>query len=102
AALAVEIGQAEAAARLLGAVDAFLERTGARLLPFDVPGYQKAEAGTRTRLAPDAFAAAHLQGRGLTPDEWVAEADGIVTAIDKKRQAKQPGREAIHGGLTAR
>ncbi len=100
AALAVEVGLPEAAARLLGAADAQLQRTGSGLPPFRRPAYERAGAGARAALGEAGFAAAHAAGRGLGLEDWLAEADRIVAAVEERpRPAVQPARPA---GLTGR
>ena len=100
AALAVEVGLPEAAARLLGAGDAQLQRTGAGMSPFRRPAYEQAGAGARAALGEAGFAAAHAAGRGLGLEDWLAEADRIVAAAEERpRPAAQPARP---GGLTGR
>lgn len=100
AALAVEVGLPEAAARLLGAADAQLQRTGAGLPPFRRPAYERAGAEARAALGETGFAAAHATGRGLGLEDWLAEADRIVAAVEERsRPAVQPARPS---GLTGR
>ena len=102
AALAVEVGLPQAAARLLGATDAQLQRTGAGLPPFRRPAYEQAEMGARTAIGEAGFAAAHAAGRGLGPEDWLAEADRIVAAVEAAaRPVRPPGTGALEG-LTAR
>ncbi len=102
AALAVEVGLPEAAARLLGATDAQLQRTGAGLPPFRRPAYERAEAGARAALGEAGFAAAHAAGRGLGPEDWLAEADRIVAAVEAAAQPVRPPGTGAQAGLTAR
>jgi non-specific serine/threonine protein kinase len=102
AAIAAEIGQAQSAARLLGAVDELLDRTGARLLPFDVPAYERAEAAARTLLGAEAFVAAARGGHDLARTDWLAEADAVVIAVDGEARGPGRGREKGGPGLTAR
>jgi DNA-binding CsgD family transcriptional regulator len=80
AAVAATCGRSETAARLLGAVDELLDRTGARLLPFDRPAYDEAMAGARAVLDEPRFAAAHRAGHELAPVDVLAEAEAVVAA----------------------
>ena len=102
AALAVEVGLPEAAARLLGAADAQLQRTGAGLPPFRRPAYERAGAVARAALGEAGFAAALAAGSGFGLEDWLAEADRIVAAVEAAaRPVRLPGTGAP-AGLTAR
>jgi DNA-binding CsgD family transcriptional regulator len=102
AALAVEVGLPEAAARLLGAADAQLQRTGAGLPPFRRPAYERAGAGARAALGEAAFAAAHAAGRDLGLEDWFAEADRIVAAVEAAERPARPPGTGAQADLTAR
>ncbi|MFL5882103.1 MAG: LuxR C-terminal-related transcriptional regulator, partial [Actinomycetota bacterium] len=102
AALAVEVRLPEAAARLLGAADAQLERTGAGLPPFRRPAYERAGAGARAALGEAGFAAAHAAGRDLGVEDWFAEADRIVAAVEAAERPARPPDNGAQMDLTAR
>jgi non-specific serine/threonine protein kinase len=75
AGVALARGQPERAARLLGVATAVLEAAGIpRLYPFDQPSYNRTRTAARAALGEAAFAAAEAAGRGLTPEEALAEA----------------------------
>jgi non-specific serine/threonine protein kinase len=74
--LAVAMGEAERGARLLGAVEALCEVTGASVLPSDRRGYDRAVANARRALGDRAFAAAWAEGRTLPLEQAAAQARG--------------------------
>jgi predicted ATPase/DNA-binding XRE family transcriptional regulator len=79
--LALAAGRPAAAARLLGAADAFDRRLG--YAPFrDLPAL-KAEtlAAAKQRLDPAAFAQAWEEGSALPPDDALAEALALAAAL---------------------
>ncbi len=102
AALAVEVELPEAAALLLGATDAQLQRFGAGLPPFRRPAYERAEAGARAALGEAGFAAAHAAGRGLGLEDWLSEADRIVAAVEAAPPSVRPPGTGAQEGLTTR
>jgi predicted ATPase len=80
AGLAGAEGQPERAARLLGAAEALLEATGARLIAADRAEYDHNVAVVRAQLDEAAFAAARAEGRAMATDDWeqaVAYALGV-------------------------
>ena len=94
AAVAARCDRNEVAAQLLGTVDALLQRTGARLLPFDVPIYETAHAAARASLGETAFAAAKQAGHGLSMAALFAAADAIVAVAEDV--ARAPRRRGGH------
>jgi non-specific serine/threonine protein kinase len=82
AAAAARCGLPETAARLLGAVDAWLLRTDGHLFPFERAAYERAERDARADLGNEPFAAAYEAGRTLTAEEWLAEAGLVVAAAE--------------------
>jgi non-specific serine/threonine protein kinase len=68
------------ASSFLGAADEMLAVTGAELMPFDKPGYERAETRCREALGSGDFEEHRLAGRLLTPDTWLVEASEIVEA----------------------
>src|SRR5262249_38202820 len=104
AALAAGGGQAERAARLLGAAEALLRADGLPTEPAadDRPLWKSAIAGARARLGADAFAAAWAAGRAVTPDRAVAEARVAIGAEAAPASPTGQGPSTVHGGLTAR
>ena len=89
AAVAVENGDAEVAARLLGAVDEMLLSTGGHLYPLHRPMYELADTAARAALGPERFTALHDAGRRLTLEELLAEADAIVTMAEEAAQEQR-------------
>jgi predicted ATPase/DNA-binding CsgD family transcriptional regulator len=90
------------AARLVGAVDIQLQQTGARLLPFDMPGYETAISDAQATLGSDSFAAAHLEGSRQSADEWLNDADAVVLAARELTHAEQPRATLSTDPLTNR
>jgi predicted ATPase/class 3 adenylate cyclase len=82
AVVAIEGQQPDVAARLLGAVDGLLDSTGASLLPFDIPLYERAETSTRAMLSESAFSANLAAGRDLAPDDWLAAVNDLTTGVE--------------------
>jgi DNA-binding CsgD family transcriptional regulator len=91
---------ADVCAKLLGAADGVLERTGARLLPGDVPGYDRAKAGSAAALSAEALDSARGTGKSLSGDRLLALAEEVIRAAEVA--GKRPVTSAETGGLTAR
>jgi predicted ATPase/DNA-binding XRE family transcriptional regulator len=62
----------ERAARLYGAADVLVERSGATLFHLYQPLSEHCRTATMQRIGADAFEALHQQGRALAPDELLA------------------------------
>jgi len=102
AAVSVENGDAETAARLLGAVDEMLLRSGGRVYGLIRPTYEQADTAARTTLRGERFTASHDAGKRLTLADLLAEADAIVaTAEEIAREPRRRGA-GILSALTAR
>jgi predicted ATPase/DNA-binding CsgD family transcriptional regulator len=102
AATAGACGYPEAAVRLLGAADESLDRIGATLMPFDLPGHELASTSAQTALGEPYYSVARSAGRHLEIDELLIEADAIVAAAERV-PAKPPRRGAGNTGeLTTR
>jgi non-specific serine/threonine protein kinase len=82
AALAAQCERSEAAAHLLGTADELLQRTGAQLLPFDVPIHEAAQRNARAALGEALYAAARHAGRGLSLEALITDVDPIVAAVE--------------------
>jgi DNA-binding NarL/FixJ family response regulator len=80
-------GQAERAARLLGAARAQRDRLGLRYrAKEDLAALEHAVAATRAALGEEAFASAWEAGRSLSPSQAVSEAqDPFVPPADSAR-----------------
>jgi DNA-binding CsgD family transcriptional regulator len=102
AAVAVENGDAESAARLLGAVDTMLLSTGGHLYPQHRPMYEQADTAARAALGAERFTAVHDAGRRLTLEELLAEADAIVTMAEQAAQKPRRRGAGIASALTPR
>jgi len=100
--VAIEVGRAEAAAQLLGMVDAELERTGMRFDQFERLGYDQAKAGARAALGEEAFMGAYASGRTLKRDSWFGKADAIVAAVEAADASRQGRNSHTVAGLTPR
>ncbi|MDF2758856.1 MAG: hypothetical protein K0S99_1488 [Thermomicrobiales bacterium] len=98
AAVAVENGDVESAARLLGAVDTMLLSTGGHLYPLHRPMYEPADTAARSALEPERFKALHDAGGRMTLADLLAEADAIVTLAEEV--AREPRRRGA-GNLSA-
>jgi predicted ATPase/DNA-binding CsgD family transcriptional regulator len=101
AAVAVENGDAESAARLLGAVDMMLLSTGGHLYPLHRPMYEQADTAARAALGLERFTAFHSAGGRLALADLVAEAAAIVTLVDEAAREPRRGAGTV-SGLTAR
>ncbi|HEX2280827.1 MAG TPA: LuxR C-terminal-related transcriptional regulator, partial [Thermomicrobiales bacterium] len=100
--IAAEIGRPDAAARLLGAVDGLLDSTGARLLPFDRPIYERAESAALAALGGDDMAARSRASRDGKPEDWLAEAEELLTAAQENARAPRRRGSGDRAGLTTR
>jgi non-specific serine/threonine protein kinase len=89
AGLAARGGHAEAAARLLGMVQAIQEGTGATVVLWPEI-YDQAELAARTALGVDEFAAAVAAGRRLPPTDAVTEALAVAEALARGDQPSVP------------
>jgi hypothetical protein len=72
--VALRQGRDRRAARLFGSAEAVLSTLGARLPAADHAVFQRDAATLRSRLGPDAFAAACAAGGGLPPEEAITYA----------------------------
>ena len=102
AAVSVEHGDVETAARLLGAVDEMLLGSGGRVYGLTRPVYEQADTVARAVLGAERFTALHDAGRRLTLAEQLAEADAVVTMAEET--ARKPRRRGVGilSALTAR
>jgi hypothetical protein len=79
AAAAVLKGDDAWAARVVGARDAVIERTGVTLVNASVQDLlEHAERGARDRLGPDGWAHAHAAGRVTSIDALLKDIDGVM------------------------
>jgi non-specific serine/threonine protein kinase len=102
AAVSAATGDAETAARLLGAVDEMLLGSGGHLFGVIRPIYERADIAARAVLGEERFTAIHDAGRRLTLADLFAAADAIVTsAEDAAREPRRRGA-GIQSGLTKR
>jgi predicted ATPase/DNA-binding CsgD family transcriptional regulator len=102
AGLAAQCQHFESSARLLGAVDRMLFRTGGHLFPFDRLAYEQAETAARAALGEERFAHVHGAGGNLAVDDLLTEADTVVAATEVAEEAARRLRGGAPGGLTGR
>ncbi len=98
AAVSVENGDVERAARLLGAVDRMLLGSGGHPYGLNRPAYERADTAARAALGEERFTAIHEAGARLTLADLLAEADAIVAMAEEA--ARQPRRRGA-GSLPA-
>ncbi len=101
ASVAVSCGEAERAARLLGAAEAVRERLGADLPPALQLANEGFVAATRAALGDAAFAAAQAEGWRLSPEAARAEAARVARAERAAGRVEAAADAATHG-LTRR
>ena len=65
------VGQAERAARLVGAAEAMLDAAGARISASNRADSERTLSAVRALLGAEAFAAGRRVGRAMTPEEAV-------------------------------
>ncbi|MFN8591020.1 MAG: LuxR C-terminal-related transcriptional regulator [Thermomicrobiales bacterium] len=92
----------EMAARLLGAADTLLQRTGGQLFPFDRQGYMQADAASRATLGAERFLALRTEGQHLAPVDLLAEADAIVALVAEAARHPRRRGAVLAAGLSAR
>jgi DNA-binding CsgD family transcriptional regulator len=100
--VASEIGRLEEAARLVGVVDGLLDSTGARLLPFDQPIYERAESAARKALGESGFRAASRSSWEFKPEDWLAETQAIVATAEEDVRSSRRRGSGERASLTAR
>jgi non-specific serine/threonine protein kinase len=99
AGVALAGGDAEAAARLLGAAAAQMEMVGARSMVHPVQ-YERVLAAARASLPEQTFEAVCDDGRALSVEEAVAA--GLTVAAAAEARAAPPAHESSALGLTPR
>jgi predicted ATPase/class 3 adenylate cyclase/DNA-binding NarL/FixJ family response regulator len=104
AAVAIAQRQTERAARLLGYAAVQLEAIHAEMWPYDNDQYVPRVAALRAQMGEDAFNAAWAQGRALTPDQALAEAEAIESVAARAVPITQTPASAtvFPAGLTTR
>ena len=91
------------AARLLGAAEALLERTGETLAPIDQADLESHSQAAWAMLGDDAFQAAWNAGRAWPTERAIEAARTIVTDAGRSEQratSREPAEQ--YGGLTTR
>jgi predicted ATPase/two-component SAPR family response regulator len=81
AAIALALGQARPAARLLGAAEAIRQAIGTVIAPCERPQHLQTTAGVRAALGEEAFAAARQQGAVAALDELTADLPSAQDAV---------------------
>lgn len=90
--LAVEAGDAEVAAHLLGAFEATVERAGETVDPLDAPLLEAAKAAVRERLGEEAADGLLEDGAQLSPEDAVelARATAASVTLDSPDRPARP------------
>jgi predicted ATPase/DNA-binding CsgD family transcriptional regulator len=100
--MTAETGEAEHAARLLGAAEALFTLTGTAPVPYERDIADRAEAAARACLDPDGYASALEAGRELPFTQAVAEGLAAVAAIEAQWIPSKSSPGMAGGGLTPR
>ena len=93
AAIALALGQARSAARLLGAAEAIREAIGTVIAPCERPQHLQAVAAARAALGEEAFAAARQHGMLATTDELTADLPTAEDAVPAPAEPAPAGAE---------
>jgi two-component SAPR family response regulator len=93
AAIALALGQARSAARLLGAAEAIREAIGTVIAPCERPQHLQAVATARAALGEEAFAAARQHGMLTTTDELAADLPSAEDAVQAPAEPAPAGAE---------
>ena len=95
AAIALALGQARSAARLLGAAEGIREAIGTVIAPCERPQHLQTTAAVRTALGEEAFAAARQEGVAATMDELTADLPSAEDAAPAPAGPVPPREEQI-------
>jgi predicted ATPase/DNA-binding CsgD family transcriptional regulator len=101
AAVALDAGQPQRAARLLGAAAALRERSGSTVWLPERGRLERAVASARATLGEEAYAREAAAGRALTMDEVVREAAALANAVSHRQSPARPSA-AEAAGLSRR
>jgi DNA-binding CsgD family transcriptional regulator len=99
ATIAAETGQPAIAAHLLGSADTQRQRSGDRLLPFDLAAAMRAESLCRSAFGEAVFLAKRELGRNSDAVAWTQMASDIILATNERDFHVARAR---NGALTAR
>jgi predicted ATPase/class 3 adenylate cyclase len=88
AAVAVESGYAEVGARLLGAAEGSAAALGAPIFTRDLPVRERTLDVLTATLGPERLAAAREDGRALTLEQAIAEAQSVIETVLSSPQAR--------------
>lgn len=94
ASVAVVAGRSEAAAELLGAVEAQLERGGVPLEPADRIEYERTLAAVEETLGNNVATALRARGRTMTPAEAIASRCDVESAFSVEQPASVVARQS--------
>jgi ATP/maltotriose-dependent transcriptional regulator MalT len=101
--IAASAGEAERAARLYGAAEAYREALGTSVTPGGYrDAYEASVSAAKTALGEERFAAAWTAGRALTVEEARAEAARLASALEDTANGDAADDPARGTGLTAR
>ena len=98
AAIALALGQARSAARLLGAAEAIREAIGTVIAPCERPQHLQAVAAARAALGEEAFAAARQHGMLASTDELTADLPSAEDAAPAAAEPAPAGTEQTRPG----
>ena len=96
AAIALALGQARSAARLLGAAEALRDAIGTVIAPCERPQHLQTAAAVRAALGEEDFADARQQGLLATMDELAADLPQVPDTTPEQSGPEHGGPE--HGG----
>ncbi|MGH2532324.1 MAG: tetratricopeptide repeat protein [Thermomicrobiales bacterium] len=102
AAVAVQCGQSEPAARFLGATEGLRAAIGRTIQPASAADHERTVAAVRASLDEDRVAAAWSMGRGLPLDDVIAEARALIPVITKAATPAAAPSSSTSYGLTSR
>jgi predicted ATPase/two-component SAPR family response regulator len=93
AAIALALGQARSAARLLGAAEAIREAIGTVIAPCERPQHLQAVAAARAALGEEAFAAARQHGMLASTEELTADLPSAEDSVPAPAEPAAAGAE---------
>jgi predicted ATPase/DNA-binding CsgD family transcriptional regulator len=90
ACIVVVQGETAWAAQLWGVAETLRDGMGAPITPLERPFYEKMVAEARTQLGEQAFAAAWIQGKSMSPEQALAPTDAILPLPPVTQQESLP------------
>jgi hypothetical protein len=89
AGVALDLGLAEQAARMLGASKSLQEAAGLPLQSLEQAQYDRDSDSAQAHLGSTAFASAFAAGQALTPEEAVAEALSAEVGVERRSSPEE-------------